>query len=86
MGQDCILEFVVYFSEFIKSNWVLATYPNFIITISQQPDDAYISYFKLTLFNPTVFIVWNIYGLRHLVLKKFGFKNPSLWQIYKFII
>ena len=48
--------------------------------ISQQPDHASLSYFKLTLFDPPEFIVWNIYGLRHLVLKKLGFKNPSLLQ------
>ena len=59
---------------------VFAINPNFITPKSQQPDDAYLSYFKLTLFDPPEFIVWNIYGLRHLVLKKLGFKNPSLWQ------
>ena len=48
--------------------------------ISQQPDHAYLSYFKLTLFDPSEFIVWNIYGLRHLVLRKLVFKNPSFWQ------
>ena len=68
-------------------NWVFATNPNFIIPISQQPDEAYLSYFKLILFDPPEFIVWNIYGLRHLVLQKLGFKNPSLWQrLYKVLI
>ena len=64
----------------IERNWVSATNPNFIIPISQQPDDANLSYFKLTLLDPPDFVVWNIYGLRQLVLKKLGFKNPSLWQ------
>ena len=50
--------------------------PNFIIPKSQQPDDANLSYFKLKLFDPPEFIVWNIYGLQHLVLKKLRFKNP----------
>ena len=63
-----------------ERNWVFAINPNFIKPKSRQPDDAYLSYFKLTLFDPPEFIVWNIYGLRHLVLKKLGFKNPSLWQ------
>ena len=49
-----------------QRNWVFATNPNFIIPISQQPDDAYISYFKLILFDPLEFIDWNTYGLRHL--------------------
>ena len=38
----------------------------------------------LTLFDPPEFIVWNIYGLRDLVLKKLGFKNLSLWQSLNF--
>ena len=63
-----------------ERNWVFAINPNFIKPKSQQPDDAYLSYFKLTLFDPPEFIVWNIYGLRHLVFKKLGFKNQSLWQ------
>ena len=67
-----------------ERNWVFATNLNFIIPESQQPDDAYLSYFKRTLFNPPEFIAWNIYGLRHLVLKKLGFKNPSLWQKLNF--
>ena len=67
------------FNKFLRI-WVFATNPNFIIPKSQQPDDAYLSYFKLTLFDLPEFIVWNIYGLRHLVLKKLRFKNPSLWQ------
>ena len=75
-AYDCCL-----LSNHRQRNWVFAKNPNFIIPISQQPDDdAYLSYFKLTLFDPPEFIVWNIYGLRHLVLKKLGFKNPSLWQ------
>jgi len=69
-----------YFYKKKQRIWVFATNANFIIPKSQQPDDAYLSYFKLTLFDPPEFIVWNIYGLRHLVLKKLGFKNPSLWQ------
>ena len=60
---------------FLKRNWVFATNLIFMKPISQQPDHAYLSYFKLTLFDPPEFIVWNIYGLRYLV-----FKNPSLWQ------
>ena len=64
----------------LERNWVFVTNSNFIIPKSQQPDDAYLPYFKLILFDPPEFIVWNIYGLRHLVLKKLGFKNPSLWQ------
>ena len=58
----------------MQRNCVFATNPNFIIPKSQQPDDAYLSYFKLTLFDPPEFIVWNIYGLRHFVLKKLKFK------------
>ena len=70
------------FLQFVsKRNWVFVTNSNFIIPKSQQPGDAYLSYFKLTLFDPPEFIAWNIYnGLRHLVKKKLGFKNPSLWQ------
>ena len=34
----------------------------------------------LTLYDSPEFIACNIYGLRYLVLKKLGFKNPSLWQ------
>ena len=64
----------------LERNWVFATNANFIIPKSPQPDNAYLSYFKLTLFDSPEFIVWNIYGLRHLFLKKLGFKNPSLWQ------
>ena len=32
-----------------QRNWVFATNANFIIAKSQQPDNAYLSYFKLTL-------------------------------------
>ena len=53
---------------------------------SQQPNDACPSYFKLTLFDPPEFIVWNIYGLPHLVLKKLGFQNPSLWQRLNYFV
>ena len=71
------------FNKFLRI-WVFATNPNFIIPKSQQPDDAYLSYFKLTLFDLPEFIVWNIYGLRHLVIKKLRFKNLSLWQRLRF--
>ena len=65
---------------YVERNWVFATNRSFLIPKSLQPDDANLSYFKLTLFDPPELIVWNINGLRHLVLKKLGFKNPSLWQ------
>ena len=65
-----------------ERNWVFATNANFMIPKSQQPDDAYLSYFNYIQYYIiwSIFIVWNIYGLRYLILKKFGFKNPSLWQ------
>ena len=62
----------MFLQTFLERNWVFVTNSNFTIPKSQQPDDAYLSYFKLTLFDPPEFIVWNIYGLRHLVLKKLG--------------
>ena len=43
-----------------ERNWVFATNPNFIIPISQQPDDVYLSCFKLALFDPQELLVWNI--------------------------
>ena len=82
LSVKCYVTFIN-FSPYKKQSerkWVFATNANFIIPKFQQPDDAYLSYFKLTLLDPPKFIVWNIYGLRYLVLKKLGFKNPSLWQ------
>ena len=37
-------------------------------------------YFKHRLFDLTEFIVWNIYGLQHLVEKKKELENKSSWQ------
>ena len=45
-----------------------------------QPDDVNLWYFKLTLFDLTAFIVWNIKGLRHWVAKILKLENQSLWQ------
>ena len=73
---------ILYVRLRIQRNWVFATNANFIIPKSQQSDVAYLPFIFQT------YIVWStrihslkyIYGLRHLVLKKLGFKNPSLWQ------
>ena len=42
---------------YILKELSFATNANFIIPKSQQPYDAYLSYFKLSLFDPPEFIV-----------------------------
>ena len=53
---------------------------NFVITISLEPDDVNLWYFKLRLFDLTEFIGWNNHGLRPLVAKIEKLENLSLWQ------
>ena len=43
-------------------------------------------YFKLTLFDLTEFIVWNVKGLRHKVAKKLELEYQSLWQRLKYFV
>ena len=61
------------FSHFLtlglKRNWVFATNINFQIHKSQKPNRVNLWYFKLTLPDLTVFVVWNIKGLRKRVVK-----------------
>ena len=64
----------------LERNWVFATNSTFLIPISLQPDNLNLWYFKLTLFNPTAFIVWNIKGLPHWVATILNLENQSLWQ------
>ena len=62
------------------TDWVFGTNWNFLITISLQPDDVNLWYFKLTLFDLSEFIAWNIKGLRHWVATILKLENQSLWQ------
>ena len=41
----------------------------FVISKSLQPDNVNLRYFKLRIFDLTVFIVWNTKGLWHCVAK-----------------
>ena len=60
---------------YLKGTGVFATNSIFVILISFQPDDVNLWYFKLTLFDLTAFIVWNIKGLRHWVAMKLKLEN-----------
>ena len=53
----------------VQRNWVFATNSNFLSPISLQSDRVNLWYFKLWLFNIMEFIIWNIWGLKHLVTK-----------------
>ena len=45
-----------------------------------QPYDVNLWYFKITLFDPIAFMVWNIKGLRHWVATSLKLENQSLLQ------
>ena len=53
---------------------------SFVKPISLQLYDVNLWYFKLTLFNITEFIAWNIKSLRHWVALILKLENQSLWQ------
>ena len=57
-----------------KRNWVFATYSDFIITISLEPNVADLRYFKQWILLDQIIWVWNIKGLQHWVLKILRFK------------
>jgi len=63
-----------------KGNEFLPQTLIFIIPISLQPEGVNLLYFKLSLFDLTEFIVWNILGIRHCVAKILGLENQRLWQ------
>ena len=69
-----------------KRNWVFATNSKFIIPISLEPNVVNLWYFKLTLFDLTEFIVWNVKGLRYKVAKKLELEYQSLWQRLKYFV
>jgi len=53
----------------VQRNWVFVTNSNLLSPISLQSDRVNLWYFKLWLFNIMEFIIWNIWGLKHLVTK-----------------
>ena len=57
-----ILYFFLSFFDFtfLQRNWVFVTNSSFLSPMYLQPDVANLLYFKLRLFDPTQFIVWNI--------------------------
>ena len=61
-------------------NWVLATNSDFLITITLQPNVAYLRYFKLWILLHQIIWVWNIKGFQHRVLKILRFKYLILCQ------
>ena len=63
-----------------QRSWVFATISVFVKPISLQPYDENLWYFKLTLFDLTEFIVWNIKGLRNWIAIILKLENQSLWQ------
>ena len=53
----------------------------FLIPISLQLDEVNLWYFKLRLFDSTEFIVWNIKGLLHQVVKILELEKLSLLSL-----
>ena len=64
----------------VERNWVLATNLTFLIPISLQLDQVNLRYFKLRLFYPTEFIVWNINMPTTLGCTDIKIKNKSWLQ------
>ena len=75
----------VFVHNFFQSqrNWVFVTNSVFVKPTSLQPDDVNLWYFKLTVYDLTAFIVWNIKGLRHWFATILKLENQSLWQKLK---
>ena len=59
---------------------------NFLILISLEPDNVHLWNFKLSVFDRTGFIDWNIKGLWHCVAKISKLENKSLWQTLNFLV
>ena len=63
----CIFQLKTKFFSFSgQRNWVFATKKNFLIPVFFQPDGVNLRYFKLSLFDLTQCIVWNLKDLRHI--------------------
>ena len=60
--------------QFILEN-EFAINPNFPIPIVLKPNVVNLWYFKLRLFDPTEYIIWNIKGLRYRVTKIKGWEK-----------
>ena len=67
--------------NFVQRSWVFATNSDFLITISLEPNDVDLRYFKLWILLDQIIWVWNIKGLQHRVLKILRFKYLILFQI-----